>query len=95
LTKAGSQPELRPESQPGLLDDRVLLLLESKTLSKSEISLGLGQKGISGQLNKVIRGLLDEKHVEYTIPEKPNSRLQEYRLTKKGMIRLVKLKRGG
>jgi ATP-dependent DNA helicase RecG len=93
--RAESQPESRLESQPELLDDRVLLLLKSKILSKSEISLGLGQKGISGQLNKVMRGLLDEKYVEYTSPEKPNSRLQEYRLTKKGMGRLKKLKRGG
>ncbi len=88
------QPESRLESQPELLDDRVLLLLENKISSKSSISAGLGQKGISGQLNKVIRGLLDEKYVKYTSPDKPNSRLQKYRLTKKGINRLQKLKKG-
>ena len=73
IISAGARPELQPE----LFDDRVLLLLENKISSKSSISVGLGQKGISGQLNKVIHGLLDEKYVEYTSPDKPNSQLQK------------------
>jgi len=32
----------------------------------------------------VIRILLADQTVEYTIPDKPNSRLQKYRLTPKG-----------
>ena len=44
------------------------------------MSYRLGQKAISGQLNKVLKELLVERVVEYTIPEKPNSRLQKYRL---------------
>ena len=53
-------------------------------MTKSDIVRGLGQKAVSGQLNKVIRALLSDGVVEYTIPEKPNSRLQQYRLTDKG-----------
>ena len=78
------QPESRPESQPESLRDRVLGCLVSEVLSKAEISTVLGQKEISGQLNKIVRKLLTEGYIEYTIPEKPKSRLQKYRLTKKG-----------
>jgi len=39
---------------------------------------------VSGQLNKVIRTLLVAGQIELTIPLKPNSRLQQYRLTQAG-----------
>lgn len=74
------QPELQPES----LDNFVLRLLDKSTLSKSDISKGLGQKSVSGQLNNVIRRLLLDGHIEYTIPEKPVSSLQQYRITTNG-----------
>jgi hypothetical protein len=74
-TKPESQPELQP------LENRVLQLLAIKPASKAEISSLLGQKEVSGQLNKVIRELLAAKRIEYTIPNKPNSRLQQYRIS--------------
>lgn len=49
------------ESQPESLRHRVIRLLENGALSKSEISYLLGQKVISGQLNKVLRTLLVER----------------------------------
>ena len=61
----------------------VLSLLNNGPMAKSALSSGLGHKEVSGQLNKVIRLLLTNKTIEYTIPEKPNSRLQNYRLTAK------------
>ena len=33
------------------------------------------------QLNKVIRALMGKGLIEYTLPDKPNSRMQKYRLT--------------
>ena len=84
-SQSDSQSESQPESQPESLGDRVQLLLSNGALSKSELSDRLGQKEISGQLNMVVRKLLDDKHIELTIPDKPKSRLQKYRLTKKGM----------
>ena len=60
--------------QPESLNDRVQCLLKDAPLSKSEISVRLDQKKVSGQLNNVIRWLLTEKQIELTIPEKPNSR---------------------
>lgn len=75
-----SQQESRQES----LGLRVLGLLTNGPMSRKELSKSLGQKRISGQLNKVISLLLEEGKVAYTLPEKPQSRLQEYRLTDKG-----------
>jgi hypothetical protein len=74
----------RPESQPESLGKRVLQMLTANLLSKADISLALGQKEVSGQLNKVIRELLSARKIEHTIPDKPNSRLQKYRMTEKG-----------
>ena len=71
---------VQPESQPESLRERILIVLKSNELSKSEISAKLGQKEISGPLNEVIRQLIKDGEIEYTIPDKPNSRLQKYRL---------------
>ena len=81
----------QPESQPESLEMRVLSLLSNGPMSKSALSTGLGQKEVSGQLNKVIRLLLANKTIEYTIPEKPNSRLQKYWLTDRGKALLGEL----
>lgn len=81
MVTPGRGVESQPESQPESLSQRVILLLEAQSRSKAEIAANLGQKTVSGQLNKVIRALLDQGAIEYTLPDKPNSRLQEYRLT--------------
>jgi ATP-dependent DNA helicase RecG len=49
---------------------------------------------ISGHLNQVIRVLLNDQTLEYTLPDKPNSRLQQYRLTEKGRLLLGVLRKG-
>ncbi len=74
----------KPESQPELLGIRILHLLEKELLGKAELSGKLGQKEISGHLNKTIRMFLSDLLIEMTLPDKPNSRLQKYRLTEKG-----------
>ena len=84
MARVGSQVESKVESQPESLDRRVLALLQPQDLGKAEISVHLGQKEVSGQLNKVIRVLMGQGLIEYTLPDKPNSRLQKYRLTLAG-----------
>ena len=77
--------ESRQESRPKSLEAKVLgLLAADRPMSRLELSRTLGQKKISGQLNKVIQLLMREKSIEYTLPEKPQSRFQKYRLTEKG-----------
>ncbi len=92
--KSGTTLAGQPESQPESLEVRVLSLLLNEPLSKSELSSRLGHKAISGRLNEVVRLLLAEHNVEMTIPDKPNSRLQKYRLTSAGTARLNLLRKG-
>jgi len=63
---------------------RILASLDKTARSKSELASVLGHSTISGKLNLRINQLLDLGLIERTIPEKPNSRLQKYRLTEKG-----------
>ena len=86
-----SRPESKPESRPGSLELRVLALLIEAPLSKSSIANSLGHRSVSAGLNKVIRSLRKDGLIEYTIPEKPGSRLQKYQITENGRNRLAEL----
>ena len=83
-----SGPESRPESGPESLELRVLALLVERPLSRSAIADGLGHQSVSAGLNRVIRDLLNSGRIAYTIPDKPNSRLQRYRITPAGQSAL-------
>jgi len=92
----GGQPESSTSPVPvqyQSLEDRILGLLKAGTLSVSFISKQLGQKRVSGQLKIVLKKLISESLVEFTIPDKPNSRLQKYRLTRQGVVYLKKQKK--
>jgi len=95
--EAIGKPESQPESstssvlvQYQSLEERILALLKEDSLPVSILSKRLGQKRVSGQLKIVLTKLLSDSLVEFTIPDKPNSRLQKYRLTKKGTEYLKK-----
>jgi predicted HTH transcriptional regulator len=64
------------------LQQKVMNVLAQDALSKSEIANKIGLKSVTGYFNRTIRSMLIEGLIEYTIPEKPNSRLQKYKLKK-------------
>ncbi|MEA2108391.1 MAG: hypothetical protein U9P07_03100 [Pseudomonadota bacterium] len=64
--------------------EKILLLLQKEPLAKSNIADQLGLNTVTGALNRLVKDLHKKGLVEYTIPDKPNSRLQKYRLTEKG-----------
>jgi ATP-dependent DNA helicase RecG len=68
------------ESQAESLTERIVALLAAGPRSKSEIAASIGIRGVTGNLNQAVRKLLAEGVIVMTLPEKPNSRLQKYRL---------------
>jgi ATP-dependent DNA helicase RecG len=80
-------PESGPESRPESLTTRVLRLLAEGSLSKAELSAQLGERAVSRQLNQIVRDLLVQELIARTVPDKPTSRLQRYRLTDAGRTR--------
>ena len=93
----GKLPEkikVQPELLRGDLKSKVLNLLADSPMPKSELSKKLGYQVLPGQLNKVFRDLLADGMIEYTLPDKPRSPRQQYRLTDKGTTELANLKTG-
>ena len=71
--------EWRPEWGPESVHDRVMAAICNTPKGRAEIAAVLGHKSITGALRQAIGDLMALGLVEYTLPEKPNSRLQKYR----------------
>ncbi len=90
------QVEAQVEAQVEVqVEVQVISLLMDKSLSSGEIAKNLGHKQLSGNLRKVIPQLRERGIIEFTLPDKPNSRLQKYRLTEKGKALQKQLKNDG
>jgi ATP-dependent DNA helicase RecG len=84
--ESGLESRLESETSKG-----VLLALVRQPLQRVEVARVLGHDGVSGAVNRAIKELLSKQLIEYTIPDKPNSRLQKYRLTTRGQALLAQL----
>ena len=71
-TKVGAQSKL------------IMAALLKAPLSMNELVMALGLKSKTGSLKRTVNELLAGELIEYTIPDKPSSRLQKYRLSTKG-----------
>lgn len=65
-------------------DRTILKALATEECGKGDLLKQLGLAQRSGNFKKAINKLLQAQMIERTIPAKPNSRLQQYRLTAKG-----------
>ena len=62
-----------------------MVALAATPASRSEIAAAIGHKSISSSIRQAVADLMTAGLMEYTVPEKPNSRLQKYRLTPKAV----------
>ena len=74
---------------------RILVALSRGEKASSEVVDAVDGIATNNLRRRYMRYLLDIGYVEYTIPGKPNSRLQKYRLTARGRAILPELVAGG
>jgi len=89
-----AQSRAQSEAQSRTLSTDILLALEQLPLSAAELVTTLGLESKSGAFKRTIKELLQNQLIEYTLPEKPSSRLQKYRLTNQGKTQLNELNEG-
>ena len=80
------QAKHQVKHQVDLTDTQIAVLksLGNKTFSRKEIFAAIEMNGDSRSFKRHIEPLLDAGLIEMTVPDKPNSRLQKYRLTDSG-----------
>ncbi len=64
---------------------RLLQIFDKDTLSASELMQRLGLSHKPTFTNNYLHPSIDKDLIEMTVPDKPNSRLQKYRMTSKGI----------
>ena len=68
---------------------KVLAALCTGVMSTAELAQAVGISQPKDMRRRYLRLLLDMRFIEYTIPNKPNSRRQKYRLVEKGRTRIA------
>jgi Fic family protein len=78
-----STPEVAPEVTPEV---KKMLSVMDREMTRKEIQAKLGLKDEKNFREKYQQAAINLGLIEMTIPDKPNSKLQKYRLTPKGML---------
>lgn len=88
---AGSPTRLPTQSATRLTDpvERLLTRLADSERSSKELRSGLNMTHRHNFRENYIHPALEAGYIEMTIPEKPSSRMQQYRLTDKGKAHLA------
>jgi predicted HTH transcriptional regulator len=73
--------EWRPEWGAESVHGRVMQAISTGALARSQIAAAIGHKSVSRALRQALADLIKARLVAYTVPERPNSRLQRYRMT--------------
>lgn len=90
-----AQSRAQSGAQSGAQSEAILKHLENEPLSAAELTVALGLQSKTGAFKRALQELVDNGQLEYTIPDKPTSRLQKYRLTEKGRALLAELEKPG
>ena len=69
--------------------------MSERDLSRSELLAGLGLTNETRNARRHLDPLLEAGLIERTVPDRPNSRLQRYRITDAGRARLASISRAG
>ena len=80
-----------PSHQVGRFDEsalEVLTAVSERDMSRSELLTGLGLTNETRNARRHLDPLLEAGLIEWTVPDRPNSRLQRYRITDAGRARL-------
>ena len=80
LSRGPSRGAVRAQSPR----EKCLILLAGSELKRKEIAVGVRMPSRSGYLSRMLAELVEDGLIERTIPDKPNSSQQRYRLTEKG-----------
>ena len=81
---SGVQSGVQSGAQSGAQSIRLLGALSQSALSARALAEALGMRSKTGALKRTLGEMLAEGLIAYTLPDKPSSRLQEYRLTPAG-----------
>jgi ATP-dependent DNA helicase RecG len=91
--RAKAETRVRAQSgvQSGAQSIQALMALSNGDKSAREVAEAIGLRSKTGASKRTLNELLAGGLIEYTLPEKPSSRLQRYRLTWAGLEYLKKI----
>jgi len=83
LAESGAESGAESKEDVSLENDiqRILQVLATGEASAIEIAQSMQKKTVTGSLKRLLRELIIQGKIEHTIQDKPNSRLQKYRIS--------------